>query len=187
MGFLQRSGKVLGKVILQRLKPILDSVIPEAQCGFRNARSTIDMIFTIRQLQEISVEQNIPILIAFIDFTKAFDTVNRQCLWSLLHWISTCIMSLTEQLHTGMMARVRYGGTSSENKGVKQGCVLVPSLFAAVLELFHHNPLTWKALQHQAPKSKYKDRSESYYMLMMQHWYPTQKLSYRTLRPEASA
>ncbi|XP_037782313.1 uncharacterized protein LOC119578764 [Penaeus monodon] len=94
--------KVLGKVILQHMKPILDSVIPEAQCGFHSARSTIGMIFTIRQLQEKTIEKNMPTLFSFIDFTKAFDTVNRQCLWSLLH-LYGCppgIISLTDQFHT---------------------------------------------------------------------------------------
>ena len=91
------------------------------------------------------MEQNMPLYIAFIDFTKAFDTVNRECLWSLLrrYGCPEGIVSLISQLHDGMMAQVSLNGTLSDEfivkQGVKQGCVLAPSLFSlylsAVLEL----------------------------------------------------
>ncbi|XP_071941032.1 uncharacterized protein [Antedon mediterranea] len=44
-------GKVFGKVVLQRLLPLAERVYPESQCSFRFGRSTIDMIFSIRQLE----------------------------------------------------------------------------------------------------------------------------------------
>ena len=44
---------------------------PESQCGFRTGRSTIDMVFSIRQLQEKYREQQMPFYIAFVDLTKA--------------------------------------------------------------------------------------------------------------------
>jgi len=45
-------GKVLARVILPRLQVLADLILPANQCGFRPHRSTIDMIFTLRQLQE---------------------------------------------------------------------------------------------------------------------------------------
>ena len=47
-------------------------VYPEKQCGFRAERSTV---FSNRQLQES--EQQMPLHIAFIDLTNAFDLFNR--------------------------------------------------------------------------------------------------------------
>ncbi|KAM9332674.1 uncharacterized protein KZ484_017783 [Pholidichthys leucotaenia] len=116
ISFLSVVGKVLGKVILEHLKPILDTVLPELQCGFRKSRSTIDMIFTLRQLQEKAFEQNMALYITFIDFTKAFDTVNRECLWSLLHRFGCPegIVSLISQLHTSMTAQVSLNNTLSD-------------------------------------------------------------------------
>ena len=58
--------------------------VPESQCGFRRARSTTDMIFVARLLQEKCREQHRDLFIAFIDLTKAFDTVKRYLLWQVL-------------------------------------------------------------------------------------------------------
>ena len=42
------------------------------------------MIFVLRQLQEKCSEQNLGIYAAFVDLTKAFDTVSRDGLWKIL-------------------------------------------------------------------------------------------------------
>ena len=42
------------------------------------------MIFCLRQVQEKCIEQNMPLYMVFIDFTKAFYNVSRQGLWSVL-------------------------------------------------------------------------------------------------------
>ena len=74
-------GKVYARIILTRLQTLAERVYPESQCGFRAERSTIDMIFSLRQLQEKAREKQMPLYVAFIDLTKAFDTVNREALW----------------------------------------------------------------------------------------------------------
>ena len=57
-------------------------------CSFKAGRSTMEMIFTLRQLQENCGEQRQPQYIAFIDLTKAFGLVSRSGLCSLLQKIS---------------------------------------------------------------------------------------------------
>ena len=97
------------------------------------------MVFALRQIQEKCVEQNRPLYAVFIDFTKAFDTVSRDGLWIVLakagcpeHFVE-----MIKQFHKGMTAHVNIRGNSSEpfpvNNGVKQGCVLAPSLFSLFL------------------------------------------------------
>ena len=44
-------GKVFARVALVRLQVLAERIYPESQCGFRSKRSTVDMIFSIRQLQ----------------------------------------------------------------------------------------------------------------------------------------
>ena len=118
---------------------ITPEVVPETQCGFRSNRSTVDMIFCLRQLQEKCIEQDRPLYIVFVDFTKAFDTVGRTGLWQLLgkYGCPEKFTTMIESRHTGMMVNVRNGGEVSDTfaitNGVKQGCVLAPTLFSIFL------------------------------------------------------
>ena len=97
------------------------------------------MIFCLRQLQEKCIEQDRPLYMVFVDFSKAFDTVGRTGLWQLLrkYGCPEKFTTMIESLHTGMMANVSVGGEVSESfsvtNGVKQGCVLAPTLFSIFL------------------------------------------------------
>ena len=84
ISLLAIAGKVLAKIVLNRLKFISEEVLPESQCRFRQGRSTSDMIFTLCQLQEKTAEQHQPLYIVFVDFTKGFDTIDRTTLWKIL-------------------------------------------------------------------------------------------------------
>ena len=67
----------MARVLLNRLIPtIAQENTPESQCGFRSNRGTIDMIFVLRQIQKKCREQNMGLYAAFVDLTKAFDTVS---------------------------------------------------------------------------------------------------------------
>ena len=138
-------GKVFARVILARLQVLAARVYPESQCGFRAGRSTIDMIFSVRQLQEKCQEQNKPLFLAFLDLTKAFDLVSRSGLFQLLKKIGCPpkLHSIIESFHTDMQSTVCFNGATSDpfpiNSGVKQGCVLAPNLFGIFFSmlLFH--------------------------------------------------
>ena len=129
--------KVLARVQLDRLNThIVPNVVSESQCGFRPNRGTTDMVFSLRQLQEKCIEQNLNLYHCFIDLSKAFDTVNREALWVVL---GKCgcppkFVSMIKSLHADMKARVNFGGTLSEpfnvDNGVKQGDLSAPTLFA---------------------------------------------------------
>ena len=128
-------GKVVARVILVRLQKLAERVYPESQCGFRAERSTIDIIFSLRQLQEKCREQQMPLYVAFIDLTKAFDLVSREGLFKILPKIDCPpkLQSLIESFHSNMQGTVQFNGSTSEPfnicSGVKQGCVLAPTLF----------------------------------------------------------
>ena len=133
---LSVASKILARIMLTRLcKHIAENVLPETQCGFRKERSTCDMIFVTRQLQEKCHEQNRDLHIAFIDLTKAFDTVNRDLLWTALSkfGVPPKFLNILRNLHNDMQACVSMGGSKSQlfrvETGVKQGCVLAPVIF----------------------------------------------------------
>ena len=84
-GLLAVVGKIMALMMLNRMRdPIAETVLPESQCGFRRNRGTTDMIFAVRQLMEKAREQHRNLYIAFVDFTKAFDSVNRNALWVIM-------------------------------------------------------------------------------------------------------
>ena len=127
-------GKVFARVILMPLQKLAERIYPESQCRFRAGRSTIDMIFSLRQLQEKCREQHMPLYIAFIDLTKAFDLVSRDGLFKVLPKFGCPpkLQSMIESFHTDTKGTVQFNGRSSEpfeiRSGVKQGCVLAPTL-----------------------------------------------------------
>ena len=45
-------GKLFAKVVLMKLRVLAERIYPESQCGSRAKKATIDMIFSLRQLQE---------------------------------------------------------------------------------------------------------------------------------------
>ena len=128
-------GKAFARVALARLQTLASRVYPESQCGFRSGRSTVDMIFSIHQLQEKCQEQQMPLHIAFIDLTKVFDLVSRSGLFKLLQKIGCPphLLVIISSFHKNMHSTVNYNGSTSEafkvSSGVKQGCVLAPTLF----------------------------------------------------------
>ena len=50
--------KVLALIIKEKLEPYIEKALGEYQCGFRKGRSTMDHIFTIRQMMEKHWEYN---------------------------------------------------------------------------------------------------------------------------------
>ena len=94
------------------------------------------MVFAARQLQEKSVEQHQDLYMTFVDLTKAFDTVSREGLWKIMSKFGCPdkFVHIVRQLHDGMTARVLDDGGASDpfpvTNGVKQGCVLAPTLFS---------------------------------------------------------
>ena len=57
ISLVAHSGKVLLKVVASRICNYCEAkgILPEEQCGFRPTRSTIDMLFVVRRLQELGL------------------------------------------------------------------------------------------------------------------------------------
>ncbi|KAL8580967.1 hypothetical protein ACOMHN_017534 [Nucella lapillus] len=134
--FLSIAGKILARVLLNRLVPaVAEYHLPESQYGFRDNRGTTDMVFVLRQLQEKCREQNKGLYVAFVDLTKAFYTVSKKGLWQIIERLGcpTMFLSMMIQLHEEQRGQVRNSNDLSEpfpiSNGVKQGCVLAPTLF----------------------------------------------------------
>ena len=123
-------------------------ILPEEQSGFQPNRSTIDIMFVIRRLQELAGKKQIPVYVCFIDLTKAYDSVDQTFLWTVLtrYGVPQNMILVIRQFYDGMLACVRLDDrVSSEwfsvDQGLRQGCVLAPLLFniffAAVINVFY--------------------------------------------------
>ncbi|XP_047488146.1 uncharacterized protein LOC125038649 [Penaeus chinensis] len=112
---------------------IIEEHLPESQCGFRANRGTIDMVFVLIQLQEKCREQNIGLYVTFVDLTKALDTVSRKSLWEIMKRLGCPqkFLSMVIQLHEDQRGQVSNDLSKlfPISNGVKQGCVLAPTLF----------------------------------------------------------
>ena len=74
--------KVVNRMILNRIQPILDLLLQSNQNGFRPGRSTTAQILTLRGI--IEATRNLPAVLKFIDFRKAFDSINSRKMLQIL-------------------------------------------------------------------------------------------------------
>ena len=134
-------GKVFASIILDHSKHyFFDFRLPQ-QSGFTPGRSTSDAILTLRILADTHRLYKQPLYVAFIDFKAAFDSVDRQALWSALSTLNLPdpLPGLFRKLHEGTNSKVLVNGRLSTSfgslSGVRQGCVLAPSLFCLVMDI----------------------------------------------------
>ncbi|XP_069166810.1 uncharacterized protein [Procambarus clarkii] len=120
-------GKLFARVVLVSLQILAEKVYHESQCGFRAERSTTDMVFSLRQLQEKCWEQRKALYIAFIDFTKAFDLVCRDELFKILTKIGCppTLLSMIQPFHKDMKGTVVYDSSTSEPFNINSGAFLL--------------------------------------------------------------
>ena len=66
------------------MREAVDTKLRDNQAGFCSNWSKADQITSLRIIVEQSLESNSPFYVNFIDFEKAFDSVERETLWKLL-------------------------------------------------------------------------------------------------------
>ena len=108
------------------------------QAGFRSEHSTIDHVFTLHA----AIVKNVygggrgKLYAAFIDFKKAFDSVDRACLWKILQKIgvSSKLIKMFKAVYSQVHGCVKWNSVFSElfqcPLGVRQGASESPTLFS---------------------------------------------------------
>ena len=72
------------KILQARLQQYMNCEIPGVQAGFRKGRGTRDQIANIHWIIEKAREFQKNMYFCFIDYTKAFDSVDNNKLWKIL-------------------------------------------------------------------------------------------------------
>jgi hypothetical protein len=131
--------KLFTKILTNRLTTILDSNQPREQAGFRKHYNTIDHIQTVRQVMEKSHEYRRPLVMTFIDYEKAFDTV---CTGNMLmalrkQGVENAYQDIIKDIYSRAKSKIKVNlddVTVPMKRGVRQGDTISPKLFTATLE-----------------------------------------------------
>jgi hypothetical protein len=130
--------KLWEMIIEHRLRGVTN--VTENQFGFMSERSTMEMIFLIRQIMKRCREQKKDLHMVFIDLEKVYDKVPRNVMWWALqkHKVSTKYITLIKDMYDNVVTSVRTsdGDTNnfSINIGLHQRSALSPYLFALVMD-----------------------------------------------------
>ena len=130
----------MSKVIASRLKHVLPSIIHQNQTGFIKDRYIGETVRSIFDIMEFTRKENIPGIMIFLDFQKAFDSVEwdfiLECLESFnfgpefVGWVNT--------FYKNIESCIINNGTISDfftlERGVRQGDSLSPYFFVLAAE-----------------------------------------------------
>lgn len=144
--------KIYASLLEQRLTTFCDALEVRAstQVGFRKHHGTTTALFTVRHALHATCSplsqggQARPLLVCFIDFKKAFDSVVRELIWKRLSQIGVVgpIYTAILALYADTKFRVKVNGKTSRGyivtvSGVKQGCPISPLLFGLFIDQLH--------------------------------------------------
>jgi hypothetical protein len=130
--------KLCQRIIEHRLRGVTN--VTENQFGFMLGRSTMNVIFLIRQLMEKYRKQKKDMHMIFIDLKKAYDKVSRNVMWWVLqkHKASSKYITLIKDMYNNIVISVwTSDGDTNDfliNIGLHQGSALSPYLFALVID-----------------------------------------------------
>ena len=139
---LSTLSKLFTSILNQRLNDFLTkrNILKKEQLGFRKDHSTTDCIFILKGMIDKFVKskpkkkKNL-LFTCFVDFRKAFDCIPRKKLFEKIKQagIDGNFYSILHSMYLNDYSAVKQDGLCTEtfkcHSGVKQGCMLSPTLF----------------------------------------------------------
>ena len=139
--------KLFLKIVHGRIYRKCEQSMGDTQFGFRNGFGTREALFGIQVLAQRCRDVNVDVFACFIDYEKAFDTVNHEKFIDILSelGLDERDIRIIANLYWNQTATIRVEGEISEEvrilQGVRQGCVLSPLLFNLYSERIFRNAL----------------------------------------------
>ena len=135
-------GKIFCMCLNERVREVVErhGVLGEEQNGFRLNRRGEDNMFIVREMIDRCNREGKKGYFAFLDIEKAYDRVDRRVLCKVLRkcGMSDKIVKIIESMYENTKAKYSLGDIEtdwvSSNRGVRQGCILSPVLFALYTE-----------------------------------------------------
>ena len=138
---------MFAKAMALQLQHVLDTLLSNDQSSFVTGRATITKIRSAIDIVHYVNEQNLPGILTYIDFEKAFDTVNLEFLQKCLkamncrEYVMNCMyyvhgyLFLCHQLWT-------YKPMFSPSRGIRQVCPISANIFIVIVEVVAHPIMT---------------------------------------------
>ena len=133
-------GKILGRIVIDRIRNGVDIRLRNEQAGYRKGRGTTEQIFILRNIVEQANEWQASLYINFIDFEKAFDSIHRESLWLIMqkYGIPDKIVRMVKVFYEDFNCAVEDQAEACEwfniKTGVKQGCNMSGFLFLIAMD-----------------------------------------------------
>ena len=111
IALISHASKVMLKILQARLQQYVNCKLPDVQAGFRKGRGTRNEIANIFWIVEKAREFQKNIYFCFIEYAKAFDSVDHNKLWKILKEMETPdhLTCLLRNLYAGQEATFRTG------------------------------------------------------------------------------
>jgi hypothetical protein len=144
ISLLNTDYKIITKLLANRVKEVLPSVINSDQVAYLKNRFIGQNIRTILDIMGYTKVKDHKGIIAFLDFEKAFDTINWDVIYDALVMfnLGPTFINWVKTIYNQSEACVTNNGFSSPffklQRGVRQGCPLSAYLFIMVVELLAH-------------------------------------------------
>ena len=123
------------------MKQDIDTLISHDQTGYLKQRSAMQNLRLVQDIVEYCEYYDFPGILLFLDFKKAFDCVDHQFLFHLLHKFNfkESFIGWIKVMYKNAVGSVVNNGWVSQkfeiNQGIRQGCPLSALLFILVAEV----------------------------------------------------
>ena len=165
--------KLFTAILNRRLTKFIDKNLGNEQAGFRAKHSTMDHVFVLHHVIDFYRQQGRRLYCAFVDYSKAFDLVNRSALWHKLiqQGVGGKILTVIKNMYLEAKSCIKADGSISNFfdilTGVRQGENLSPTLFAMFLNDFKDFlAQTCKGLEHLGTYMQDLDTFARLYVLL---------------------